>query len=76
MKKREKISLHRKKECAERGQQSSLFEMSVLGALQCLRCGPTPSTILISCLTKILVPHGRGKKRVLSHPICSMTSKT
>lgn len=30
-----------KKECAERGQQSSLFEMSVAGALQLLSSGPT-----------------------------------
>lgn len=41
LKKEKKISLHRKKECAERGQQSSLFEMSVLGALQLLSRGPT-----------------------------------
>ncbi len=34
------ISLHRKRVCAERGQDSSLFEMSVLGALQLLSRGP------------------------------------
>ena len=39
--KKDHISLHRKKECAERGQQSSLFEMSLLGALQLLSRGQT-----------------------------------
>ena len=39
--KNDHISLHKKKECAERGQQSRLFEMSVLGALQLLSRGPT-----------------------------------
>lgn len=58
-KKKDHISLH-SKESEERGSQSSLFEMSVLGAASESRTDP--SAILISCLTKTLVPHGREKK--------------
>lgn len=47
LEKKKKISLLRKKQCGgaggggEGGQQSRLFEMSVLGALQLLSPGPT-----------------------------------
>lgn len=64
----------REEECAGLGQQSRLFEMSVSLCTTASESRTEPSTILISCLTKSSVPHGKGEKGALSCLILSVTS--